>query len=743
MKLVKFALTPSVAAFSVALFAALSSFGGDSALYAGSDHLVAQWDGIDNFLDEGGSGNRSHDGSATVWSDLSGNGHDITGLTAYGSFASDMFRKTASSKNLSELKFGLTAKTFEVVVDVSAYSSGWIVPLSTTDSYFISLQKKDGKTLSMFFGSKNTKAPNCYGLKDVPWPEGDKILISCSTDGVIFLNGEKMSSNYTDYWSANGDNVFCGSSSSHGSTDVVGYGVSAIRLYDAVLSDEDRIRNAQIDRARFVDKATSDVLTVTATPESLGTVSPAYGTAPVEAGEVVCTAPTGEQTDSEDLRYTFPGWELTTKHLGIGDAVVTSGEGTTCRYVHAAGDVDTLCWKIVKTPLLNVKRVAQRYPWNGLVDIDYVVSGVTGTEVDYRLEVTAHAGGKDIPCRHFATDSAGDLPVADGLHHIVWDASKDAPDLKADDVTVTLDLQYAPVTETMADYIIIDLSAGPTAATYPVRFVKGDIPATAYNNPTYKTTKLVMKKVKSGVYTVGDNYLNSDGTTGELVKRSVVRLTHDYFLGIFEVTQRQYELVTGKKPSGCTIPNDKVAEDEIGMRPNEQVVWNNLAVNLPTFASLLNEKTRYRTHALANFSLPTETQWEIACRAGALTGYYWGKDETNAKDYEWYGDGQTPISRDHQTDVVGRRKPNGWGFYDMLGNVTEFCLDFNYVYPQGTEEEPAVDPRGPESGLSVIVRGSNFQSVLRNCGSRTDVAPNSGITYSGHMYGFRLAKTCP
>ena len=727
MKLIKFVLTPPIVAISVALFAALSSFAADSALYAGKDHLVAQWDGIDNFLDA--DGKRSHDEAATAWSDLSGNGHDIAGLTAYGSFMSDMFKKTASSKNLSELKFGLTAKTFEVVVDVSGYSSGWIVPLSTTDSYFISLQKKDGKTLSMFYGSNTSQKPNCFGVKDVPWPEDDKILISCSTDGVIFLNGEKRESNYSDYWGANGNNVFCGSSASHGSTDVKGYGVSAIRLYDAVLSDEDRIRNAQIDRARFVEKATSDVLTVTATPESLGTVSPEYGTAPVEAGEVVCTAPTGEQTDSEDLRYTFTGWELTTKCLGSEDAVVTSGEGTTCRYVHAAGDVDTLCWKISKTPLLNVKRVAQRYPWNGLVDIDYVVSGLTGTEADYRLEVTAHAGGKDIPCRHFATDSAGDLPVADGLHHIVWDASKDAPDLKADDVTVTLDLQYAPVTETMADYIIIDLSAGPTAAAFPVRFVKGDIPASAYNTPTYKTTKLVMKKVKAGTYQVqGSNW---------------ARLTHDYFLGIFEVTQRQYELVTGLKPSGCTLPNDKVAEDEIGMRPNEQVVWNNLMINLPTFASILNDRTRYRTHALANFSLPTETQWEVACHAGTTTTYYWGDAAADAPAYAWYGDGQRPISADHQTDVVGRRLPNPWGFYDMLGNVTEFCADYNYAYPQGAEDEPAVDPHGPESGTSVIARGGNFQAALSTCTGRSDVAPNTGITYSGHMYGFRIAKTCP
>ena len=472
----------------------------------------------------------------------------------------------------------------------------------------------------------------------------------------------------------------------------------------------------------------ADVLTVKSDHGTFGTVEPAYGKHEQIGSSLTFTAPSETLTSDGIAYYRFVGWERTVERSDRSKTV-TSGAGTSVELAHEAGTRETFCWKIEKAPVLEVRRVQQRYPWNGLVDIDYVVSGLTGTEADYRLEVTAHAGGKDIPCRHFATDSAGDLPVADGLHHVVWDASKDAPDLKADDVTVTLDLQYAPVTETMADYIIIDLSAGPTAMAFPVRFVKGDIPASAYNTPTYKTTKLVMKKVKAGTYQVqGSNW---------------ARLTHDYFLGIFEVTQRQYELVTGLKPSGCTLPNDKVAEDEIGMRPNEQVVWNNLMINLPTFASILNDRTRYRTHALANFSLPTETQWEVACHAGTTTTYFWGNAAADAPAYAWYGDGQTGISRDHQTEIVGSRLPNPWGFYDMLGNVTEFCADYNYAYPQGTEEEPAVDPHGPESGTSVIARGGNFQAALTSCTGRSDVAPNTGITYSGHMYGFRIAKTCP
>ena len=272
----KFAAAAAVVGF------AFVSFGYDSTSYAGRDYLIAQWDGIDNSLDA--DSNPVHDENATAWKDLTGAGHDIAGLTDYGSFQPDMYKKTASSVNKPSQKFGLTALTFEVVIDVSSYTSGWIVPLSTKDTLFITLQKKNGK-LQMFYGSNRS---NPYSGLEVDWPEGDRILLSCSTDKVIFLNGEKVESNYGNYWGTNDDNCFGGSSSAHTSGNTKDYGVCAIRMYDAILSDADRAFNATVDRARFIDKTNSDVLLVKGDPIDVGTAVPAYGLAKgYSAGQTV------------------------------------------------------------------------------------------------------------------------------------------------------------------------------------------------------------------------------------------------------------------------------------------------------------------------------------------------------------------------------------------------------------------------------------------------------------------------
>ena len=115
-------------------------------------------------------------------------------------------------------------------------------------------------------------------------------------------------------------------------------------------------------------------------------------------------------------------------------------------------------------PSLTLSRVQQRYPWNGLVDIDYTVSGVTGDWVDYvvRFSVTGTTNGVPfaVAPKHFLTAAADDLPSSNGTFRVTWDSAADGAELLVGAATVTASLVYLPVMDRDADYMVIDISAG-------------------------------------------------------------------------------------------------------------------------------------------------------------------------------------------------------------------------------------------------------------------------------------------
>jgi formylglycine-generating enzyme required for sulfatase activity len=163
-----------------------------------------------------------------------------------------------------------------------------------------------------------------------------------------------------------------------------------------------------------------------------------------------------------------------------------------------------------------------------------------------------------------------------------------------------------------------------------------------------------------------------------------VTLTNGFYLGKYEVTQAQYETVmTGNseglnaKPSQWPNNND---------RPVEKVSWNDVQV----FLSRLNdmEETAGRLPTGWKYVLPTEAQWEYACRAGTTTAYSWGNDINSSRaNYNWDGGATTGIDF-KQTRDVGMYDPNPWGFFDMHGNVWEWVYDWRADYPSGSQTEP-------------------------------------------------------
>jgi formylglycine-generating enzyme required for sulfatase activity len=172
-----------------------------------------------------------------------------------------------------------------------------------------------------------------------------------------------------------------------------------------------------------------------------------------------------------------------------------------------------------------------------------------------------------------------------------------------------------------------------------------------------------------------------------------VTLTQPFLLGKHEVTQEQWTAVMGKNPSHFKGPK----------LPVDTVSWN----DCQQFFAKLREKTG-RT-----FSLPTEAQWEYACRAGSKARWRFGDQPDALVDYAWFNKNSGNV-----THPVGTKKPNAWGVHDLYGNLGEWCSDwYGNPYPKGD----ATDPQGPPSGQSKVIRGGawgddpiNARSAYRN-----------------------------
>ena len=215
------------------------------------------------------------------------------------------------------------------------------------------------------------------------------------------------------------------------------------------------------------------------------------------------------------------------------------------------------------------------------------------------------------------------------------------------------------------------------------------------------TMKLVF--IPAGSFMMGSDKGQSDEKP---VHR--VTLTRGFYIGIYEVTQGQWRALMGDNPA-------KFKGDQ---RPVERVSWN----DCQEFIRKLNAR------ASALVRLPTEAEWEYACRAGTRTKYYWG--DGSARAYAWYlGNSGS------QTHPVGQKLPNAFGLYDMSGNVWEWCGDW---YDKGYyASSPSRDPKGPASGKYRCLRGWSWSYCARFCrsASRLRVTPGD----SDFNYGFRVA----
>ena len=386
--------------------------------------------------------------------------------------------------------------------------------------------------------------------------------------------------------------------------------------------------------------------------------------------------------------------------------------------------------------------VRQMWPWDGRVVIDYRLSGVGGSLYDMDVTVRRKGTAVDVLPSSFS----GDLyDVADGDRRIVWDPAVSGlePSQRAEDYSFEL----TPRTPRSHKYLVLDLAAGAAdGATYPSYFLD-DEPEGGWTDE-YKTTKLVMRRCEPGTFTMG---LSADENKGKDGERHEVTFTNFFYMAVFETTVRQYELLTGTNIIiGVTITTNVVDEAKVvttnyqtdaahpmygargvrfrNIRGSSGIDWpNNKAVDAGSLIANLRTRARLPPAIPAGWvlDLPTEAQWEYACRAGTTTAYHNGKNmaetgdtdnDLNLTDISW-----NRGNSDWARHDVGTKNANNWGLYDMAGSVCEYVLEPSYngnSVPSGVEPLAGADISNARNGrLCRRLRGGSYISHRLRCRS--------------------------
>jgi uncharacterized protein (TIGR02996 family) len=218
-------------------------------------------------------------------------------------------------------------------------------------------------------------------------------------------------------------------------------------------------------------------------------------------------------------------------------------------------------------------------------------------------------------------------------------------------------------------------------------------------------------------------------------RRHLVTLTRPFWLGVFPLTQGQYEAVMGTNPSYFAKTGEgkaSVKNMDTSTFPVDNVSWDDAVAFCEKLSARPEEKACGRS-----YRLPGETEWEHSCRGGLFSKPFHFGDQLNGTQANCDGNG--PYGTDEKgpyverTCVVGSYFPNAFGLYDMHGNVWEWCHDWYGDYPDG----PLTDPTGPEVGPYRVVRGGGWSSIAWYC--RSAYRRQRGPVYRVNILGFRLA----
>ena len=438
--------------------------------------------------------------------------------------------------------------------------------------------------------------------------------------------------------------------------------------------------------------------------------------------------------------------------------------------------------------------VRQLWPWSTDVRVEYNVTGVT-TPVD--VSVTAFNGNEPLNAPNLKNAIVGDVYgiSRSGVYSFIIDPVKafGTDQIAMSEFKVHLSLSDSAANTTEVLYKIYDLVGGDCTDVTRADLLGGkygtiETNYTAYtgaytgtylgfettvpdvliwtgvtNDAKYATTHLVMRKIsaKGKTFKMGSPADESDHEANELQHN--VTMANDFYIGVFEVTQRQYNEIAGSWPSfyslaSCrdTRPLDKITWEAVRGTDSSAAWPGDLSHSVASGSFLYN--LRSRLSGTPKLDLPTEAQWEYACRAECTNSWYNGYDSVGTQ-YPWHvnkiaryagergygpddkliGDAATAavMGTTNGTARVGSYLPNAWGLYDMAGNVAEMCLDWYAEYTSADQTEPV----GPSSGSNRSWRGGAITSKGKGVRSayRGSRAPSSAA--SEGWLGLRLCLT--
>lgn len=430
-----------------------------------------------------------------------------------------------------------------------------------------------------------------------------------------------------------------------------------------------------------------------------------------------------------------PGQHL---HFGFGKRAYNDSNSGYCAWVDDF-KVTPILAKSTSVEVTNIK-CTQRYPWNGMVDIDYTVKC---EKKDAEVWVYPVGYDKDsnttMAPRALSGDGVG-APVSNGIFRMTWKVTDDYPNFHSTAFTVKMAALVGA-----APYMVVDLSGGVDALSYPVSYLSS-VPAGGWSDE-YKTTKMVFRLIPPGSFMMGSP--SDEWTRGSYEDLHGVVLTRPFYIGVFECTQKQYELVMGSNP----VTSSSYKGD---LRPVANVSYNTLRGSVngagwPTHNQVDANSFMGRLRSKVNmfFDLPTEAEWEYACRAGTSTSLNSGKNydwDVNCNEVARWARNAYNYGTDYKYDgkggytystKVGCYLENAWGLFDMHGNVDEWCRDFwNY----GLGYAGTVDPKGASRGYNYgderVYRGGYYDAHdnLRS-------ADRDGYARCGNAYqnvGFRV-----
>ncbi len=376
----------------------------------------------------------------------------------------------------------------------------------------------------------------------------------------------------------------------------------------------------------------------------------------------------------------------------------------------------------------------QRWPWNNLVDVDFTISGNVGDPYLIDISATCDNGAKTLLAKTFASEP---VAAAGAQSRVTWDLGADYPDLKADDFRVTV--TATPLKDSTPVYMVVDLAAGASASSYPVRYTTSVPTPTVGQEDACKTTELWLRRIKVGTMKMGEPYCaGRSGYSDNGYYSHTVTLSDDYYIGIFPLTYAQYTHI-GQSVNSSRQLMHFTNQTCIATRPLDAVTLPCLRDSsylFPQDSKVYDDNSilgRLRARTGLEFDIPTEWQWEYAIRAGVYISTYqnpagryagaaWRNSPRPATSYEYYSQERMWDQR-YGTALVDAGNPNDWGVYLVYGSIWEWCS--NRKATISTWGNSYTDP------LGTAADGSNTSRATRGCGWTWGYSGTSYVVSSG------------